>query len=119
MEDLRQFYEGIDLLIVPLRFGGGVRIRILEALAGGVPVVATSVAAANLGIVDGVHYRCANAPDEIAGAVASLLQAPAEAAALGRRGREWCAQQHGSDGLRPLRLAAVQAILTLRSRPGE
>lgn len=118
VEDLRQFYEGIDLLIVPLRFGGGVRIRILEALAGGVPVVATPVAAANLGIEDGVHYRCADGPDAIAAAVARLLQAPAEATALGREGRAWCAQRHGPDGLRPVRLAAVQAILDLRPRAG-
>ena len=119
VEDLRGFYEGIDLLIVPLRFGGGVRIRILEALAGAIPVVATAVAAANLGIEEGVHYRCANAPDEIAASVARLLQAPVEAAALGRRGREWCEQRHGSARLRPLRLAAVQAILDLRPRAGE
>jgi polysaccharide biosynthesis protein PslH len=118
VEDLRQFYEEIDLLIVPLRFGGGVRIRILEALAGSVPVVATSVAAANLGIEDGVHYRCADGADAIAAAAAQLLQAPAEAAALGREGRAWCAQRHGSDGQRPLRLAAVQAILELPPRAG-
>jgi glycosyltransferase involved in cell wall biosynthesis len=114
--DLQSFYDAIDVLIVPLRFGGGVRIRMLEAFAAGVPVVATPIAAAGLGVEDGVQYRSAGAPDELAAAVAAMLQNPAEAAALGRQGQAWCAREHGPDVLRPRRLAAVQAILELPPR---
>ncbi len=111
VEDLGAFFASIDLLVVPLRFGGGVRIRILEALAAGVPVVATSVAAAGLATEDGVHVALADGPERIAARIADLLARPVEAAALGARGREWCAAHHGPEVLRPRRLAVIDELL--------
>lgn len=44
-----------DLIVAPIRFGGGTRIKILEAFAHGIPVVSTTLGAHGLGAVDGVH----------------------------------------------------------------
>jgi glycosyltransferase involved in cell wall biosynthesis len=111
VQDLGSFFAAIDLLLVPLRFGGGVRIRILEALAAGVPVVASPVAVAGLGARDGRHLAIARGPDETAVVAARLLGKPQAAAALGAGGREWCRERHSPEALRPVRLAAVREIL--------
>ena len=116
--DLAGLFAGIDLLLVPLRFGGGVRIRILEALAAGVPVVATPIAAAGLGVEDGTHLALAEGPDDIAARVDRLLTHPDEARELGRRGRAWCAKHHGPDVLRPRRLEVIGEVLRLTPTGG-
>jgi len=109
--DLGGLFARTDLLLVPLRFGGGVRIRILEALAAAAPVVATPIAAAGLGVADGAQLAIAAGPEAIAARVERLLAQPEEAAALGRRGRDWCAAHHGAAGLRPRRLAVIDEVL--------
>lgn len=114
VEDLRTFFEAIDLLVVPLRFGGGVRIRILEAFAAGVPVVATPVAVAGLNIIAGDHLLLGSDADALATQIAWAGEHPEEAAGLGRRAREWCTQHHAPGTLRGPRLAVIDEILALR-----
>jgi glycosyltransferase involved in cell wall biosynthesis len=62
-----------DLVVVPLRFGSGTRLKVLEAFAHRVPVVSTALGAEGLGAVDGVHLLVADRPDELARACARLL----------------------------------------------
>jgi len=52
--DVRAYMEEADVFVVPLRMGSGTRLKILEALAAGLPVVATSIAAEGLALPDGV-----------------------------------------------------------------
>jgi glycosyltransferase involved in cell wall biosynthesis len=59
--------------VVPLRFGTGTRLKALEAMAAGVPLVGTSIGLDGLGIVDGTHALVRDAPEDLAVAVASLL----------------------------------------------
>ena len=61
-----------SILVVPLRIGSGVRIRILEAWARRVPVVATPTAAAGLDVKDGEGLRLASTPQEFAVAIRDL-----------------------------------------------
>ena len=65
-----------DLVVVPLRFGSGTRIKILEAFAHRIPVVSTSFGAEGLGIQDGVHALLADDAQAIAEACASILTDP-------------------------------------------
>lgn len=85
--DIRPYLWKAALTIVPLRAGGGVRIKILEALAAGCPVVSTTVGAAGLDIdqEDGL-FRADN-PQEFAEQVVALLQDPGRQQALGQQGR--------------------------------
>jgi glycosyltransferase involved in cell wall biosynthesis len=62
-----------DLVVVPLRFGSGTRIKILEAFAHRIPVVSTSLGAEGLGLADGVHILLADDAPGIAEACACLL----------------------------------------------
>jgi glycosyltransferase involved in cell wall biosynthesis len=58
---------------VPLRYGSGTRVKILESFAHRVPVVSTSLGAEGLDITDGVHLLIADAPNEFAAAIVRLL----------------------------------------------
>lgn len=87
VSDVRAELQGPAVLVVPLRVGGGARTKILEALACELPVVASAVAAENLGLVPGRDFLLAETAAETAEAVLRLRREPALAAALGRSGR--------------------------------
>jgi glycosyltransferase involved in cell wall biosynthesis len=62
-----------DLVVVPLRYGSGTRLKVLEAFAQRIPVVSTSLGAEGLGAVDGVHLLIADSVPEFARACCRLL----------------------------------------------
>ena len=62
-----------DLVVVPIRFGSGTRVKILEAFAQRVPVVSTTLGAEGLEAQDGEHLLIGDSPDSIAAACARLL----------------------------------------------
>ena len=63
-----------DLVLVPIRFGSGTRLKILEAFAHRIPVVSTGLGAEGLDAVDEHHLLIADTPDAIAIACARLLE---------------------------------------------
>jgi glycosyltransferase involved in cell wall biosynthesis len=71
--DVRPHLADAAVVMVPLRVGGGTRIKILEALAAARPVVSTTVGAEGLGLRDGEHLLIADQPEAFARAVARLL----------------------------------------------
>jgi polysaccharide biosynthesis protein PslH len=88
IDDPRPFIQTAGCQIVPLRSGSGMRVTILEALARGVPVVATGIGCADLDLQPGEHLLVADTPSEFADAVGVLLREPElglRIAAAGRR----------------------------------
>jgi polysaccharide biosynthesis protein PslH len=65
-----------DLVVVPLRYGSGTRVKILEAAAHRIPVVSTTVGAEGLGLEDGRHVLIADDADAFAAACVRLLEEP-------------------------------------------
>jgi glycosyltransferase involved in cell wall biosynthesis len=65
-----------SVAVVPLRFGGGTRVKILESFAHRVPVVSTTLGAEGLDVEDGVHLLLADDPREFAAATVRLLGDP-------------------------------------------
>jgi len=92
--DVRPYVEAAELYIVPLRIGGGTRLKILEALAMGKAVISTTIGAEGLPLTDGVHFVAANSSEEFARAALALLRDPARRSELGRAGRELVEQHH-------------------------
>ena len=86
VDDVRPYIAQATVYVVPLRIGGGTRLKIFEALAMGKAVVSTRVGAEGLPLVPGVHYLCANDPAEFTRAVVSLLRDPSRRRALGSAG---------------------------------
>lgn len=73
VEDVRPYLHRASCMVVPLRFGGGLRIRILEALAAGLPVVATKAAVAGMELREGQDYLGAETPEEFSAQLESIL----------------------------------------------
>ncbi|QDU66774.1 glycosyltransferase family 4 protein [Engelhardtia mirabilis] len=87
VDDVRPHLARASALAVPLRVGGGTRLKITEALAMETPVVSTRVGAEGLELVDGRHLRLADTPAAIAAALVETLADPSKAASLARAGR--------------------------------
>jgi glycosyltransferase involved in cell wall biosynthesis len=87
VDEVLPYYREALAAIVPLRSGGGTRLKIVEALAAGTPVVSTSVGCEGLDVVDGRTILIADSPQAFAAAIERLLEDPALAAALSRDGR--------------------------------
>lgn len=71
--DVHPYLARAAVAVVPMRAGSGLQLKLLEAMASGTPVVATSLAAAGMHAVDGVHLLVADDAAGIADAVARLL----------------------------------------------
>lgn len=73
VEDIKPLYRDASIFVVPLRMGGGSRLKILEAFAAGRPVVSTSTGAEGIDVIDGVHLLLADSPEDFSRAVLKLL----------------------------------------------
>jgi glycosyltransferase involved in cell wall biosynthesis len=82
--DVTPYYRLADAALLPLRAGGGTRIKALEAFARGVPVVSTALGVAGLGARDGEQALLGETPAALAGQCARLMESPDLAATLSR-----------------------------------
>lgn len=73
VKDVMDFYKKAAVCVVPLRSGGGTRLKILEAMAAGVPVVSTSVGCEGLEVENGKHLLIADGAEEFADSIRRLL----------------------------------------------
>jgi glycosyltransferase involved in cell wall biosynthesis len=80
--DIRPYLWGSAVSIVPLRIGGGTRLKIYESMAAGIPVVSTAVGAEGLKINPGEDIRIADTPESFARQCLDLLGDPAARARL-------------------------------------
>lgn len=74
--DVRPYYRRAWLQMVPLRIGGGTRLKIVESLAIGTPVVSTTIGAQGLGLTHGANILLADTPATFADQIVSALQNP-------------------------------------------
>jgi sugar transferase (PEP-CTERM/EpsH1 system associated) len=120
--DVAPHVRAASLSLTPLRVARGVQNKVLEAMAGAVPVVATPDVAASLGRTeDGGGVLAVGAdPEALAARCAELLCDPARAEDLGRRGREFVIASHRWDafgeGIRALAAEAVGADPAVRTK---
>jgi glycosyltransferase involved in cell wall biosynthesis len=98
VDDVRPYYSSATVFVVPLRLGGGTRLKIIEAMAMGLPVVSTSVGAEGLDLRDGQDILLADGPIPFADATIRLLTDPALRQTLAQNARQ-AAQQYDWDAL--------------------
>jgi glycosyltransferase involved in cell wall biosynthesis len=87
VRDIGPYFSTSRAMIVPLRHGAGTRLKILEALAWGLPVVTTSIGGAGLNLANGTHALIADEPSAFAAAVQRLLRDDALWTQLSTAGR--------------------------------
>ena len=97
VEDVRDYMSRAAAYVVPIRIGGGTRLKIYEAMAMGKPVVSTIVGAEGLPVRDGQELLIADRPDEFALAVIRLLNDASFANQLGERARKLVCENFGWD----------------------
>jgi glycosyltransferase involved in cell wall biosynthesis len=107
--DIRPYLAQTRVAVAPLRSGGGTRLKILEALDAGRPVVATSVAVDGLEDLIGEGVVVADDALRMADVLCDLLGDPDRAGALGRAGHDAVAARHSWDASFAPLLAAVGA----------
>ena len=89
VDDVRDHVRGAAVHVVPLRVGGGTRIKVFEGLAMGVPMVSTTIGVEGLDVTPGEHYLNADTPSDFANATIRLLEDAAR-----RRELSKCARRH-------------------------
>ncbi len=92
--DIRPWLWGSAVSIVPLRIGGGTRIKIYEAMAAGTPVVSTTVGAEGLDVEQGETILLADDPAEFADACITLLRDQRQAARISANAREMVSNRY-------------------------
>jgi len=93
VEDISPYLERAAAVVVPVQIGGGTRLKIIEALAKGRPVISTTVGAEGLNVVNERHLLLADRPDDFARQVARVLDSRELATRLGTAGRR-LVQEH-------------------------
>jgi polysaccharide biosynthesis protein PslH len=97
--DVRPYLARSGAMVVPLRIGGGSRLKILEALATGLPVVSTRIGAEGLALVAGRDYIAADEPGDLAQALVAHVRDPGPGLAMARRGRLLVLERYDWDTL--------------------
>jgi sugar transferase (PEP-CTERM/EpsH1 system associated) len=101
VDDIRGYLADSAVCIVPIRIGGGTRIKIFEAMAMGKPVVSTSIGAEGLGLRNNENIILADNPEDFAERTTALLLDQMARTRLGKAGRAYvenhCSWQASAD----------------------
>jgi polysaccharide biosynthesis protein PslH len=92
--DLTPYLEATGAFVVPLRAGGGMRVKILNAMAQALPIVSTTLGYEGIDLVPGKHLLVGDTPNDLAAAVARLLEDQPFARALGERARRLVVERY-------------------------
>ncbi len=97
--DVRPYLADCGLLVVPLRIGGGSRLKVLEALASGTPVISTRIGAEGLCLEAGHDLTVVEDIDDLAAALVTAIRHPATIQAQAEHGRETVLERYDWDRL--------------------
>lgn len=99
VEDVRPYVHGAQVYVIPLRVGGGTRLKVFEAMAMGCPMVSTGIGVEGLPLEPGKHYMLADTASDFAEAVLKLLEDPGLRASTAQAARNHVAENFSSKGV--------------------
>ena len=112
VDDVRPFYREAIAAVVPLKVGGGSRLKILEAMAAGVPVVSTTLGAEGLGVRHDENILIADSNEELAEAIISLVESESQRRDLIEAGRALVSRRYDWSSLGASLFRAYEELLT-------
>jgi sugar transferase (PEP-CTERM/EpsH1 system associated) len=89
VEDIRPYIAGAALYVIPLRIGGGTRLKVLEAMAMAKAIVSTSLGCEGFDLTPDHELSIADTPDQFAAAVLALLRDPRRRESMGQTARQY------------------------------
>ncbi len=121
--DVREYLRQASVYVIPLRVGGGTRLKVFEAMANGCPVVSTGIGVEGLHLEAGQHYVRAEQPEEFARATVRLLRDHAAAVRMARAARSYIEERYSFRQVaRQFESICLDAVAQLRNpglRPSE
>ena len=114
--DVREYLGRAAVAVAPIRFGGGTRLKILEAMGMARPVVTTTVGCEGIDAIPGEHALIAETPEAFADSVLKLLSEPILAERVGTAGRRLVEAKYGWDAAATL-MAEVLELAAARATP--
>lgn len=110
VEDTRPYLEG-SVFIAPLRIGSGLRMKILEAMSMGCPVVSTSVGCEGIPARDGEDIFVEDDPGNFARRILYLMENPKQATEVGQNGRKMVVREYNYENVAKIREKIYQQVL--------
>jgi polysaccharide biosynthesis protein PslH len=87
IENIFAFLASKQVALLPMRLGAGIKVKVLECMAAGLPVVTTPAGAEGIPGQDGVHFLVGRSEQELADSILALLESPQRAAEMGLQAR--------------------------------
>jgi polysaccharide biosynthesis protein PslH len=109
--DVTPYFADASAILVPIRSGGGTRLKVLDGLASGRPVISTRAGAEGIPLRQGEQAILADGPDEFAAAVATVLRDPGLAERIGASGRLLAEQEYDWHALGRRLESALQRLV--------
>ncbi len=97
VEDLESHLQRAAIFAAPIRFGGGIKVKILQALAFGLPVITTPIGAEGIEGLTDENFVLAESAEEFAHRIVFFLQHPKKAESIGRNARELARKRYSWD----------------------
>jgi sugar transferase (PEP-CTERM/EpsH1 system associated) len=94
VREIRTYYQKAKVYVAPFRFGEGTRLKVLEAMAMGIPIVSTEMGCQGIEVIDGEHLLMAKTEDEFAEKVIELLSSSQKGQALAKASRKLIEQKY-------------------------
>ena len=95
VDDVRPHLAAGEVMVVPLRVGGGTRIKIFEAMATGIPCVSTRIGAEGLPVNHGEHIALADTPADFANEICTLFDNADRRRTFGQNARDLVEKNFG------------------------
>ena len=109
--DVATAISDVDIYVAPLTKGGGVRVKLIEAMAWGKPIISTRVGAEGLGLIHGEHALLVDSLEEMPSAIAYLASRPDLAAELAEKCRQLWSSRYSPDGMARTMLGLYDSLL--------
>ncbi len=117
VDDTRPYIEKSAVYVVPLRMGGGTRLKIMEALAMKKPIVTTSIGCEGIDVINGQSSLIADTPTEFAARVIALFSNPGLVTELTEKGHELVKNRYKWESIGLQMDQAYKALTGLHSKP--
>jgi glycosyltransferase involved in cell wall biosynthesis len=115
--ETKPYLDRAKISVAPLRYGGGMKGKVCEAMACGVPVVCTSVGAQGLSAIDGVHLRIEDSPERFSRAIIDLLRQDQVLESIGSMGQQLIAKLCSEDVVASNIRGMLSQLCPIRRRP--